>query len=121
MPTHNEIVAAAQRELLARAANQKHQLTTQREVGRRAQTVVEHPGYQVLLDHVEGLMAAAKKQLDAKAGEMVVGDKLGDELNALKLSVVRLDAEIKSLQQVVDLIPTLIERGHQAAEILERA
>ena len=88
------------------------------EVGRRAQMVIDHPGWQTFVDHIEELRRVSSQTREGLVKQMTDGDVLGQELEKLKLRVKALDGEIKGLTQAIDLIPEMIKRAQQAADEL---
>lgn len=74
-------------------------------------TVVDHPGWQVLLDHLDALLADLERRRASLALELQNGPALGPDLDRLKLQLMRLAAEAHGLQQAKDLVPTVMRRG----------
>lgn len=120
MPNHNDLLRwqQLQRQKIV-DPSELYSLKATVAVGQRAQTVVDHPGYQVFLDHLEETRRLAQAERDAKAKQALEGDSLGDALAKLKLQIVSLDGQLKGLGQAIDLIPTLVRRAHEAATILD--
>lgn len=90
------------------------------QVGRKAQMLVDHPGWQMYLDHVEALRAETQRKRDAIVAEIVDGDKLGDELAKLKLACDSLKGELAGLSKAIDLVPELIKRASDAVVLMEQ-
>lgn len=87
-------------------------------IGQRAQTVVEHPGFQMFLDHLEEVRTMTQRERDSLAQQALQGTSLGAELDKLKLQIVSLDGQLKGLGQAIDLIPELIKRATQASSVV---
>lgn len=91
------------------------------EVGRKAQMVVDHPGWQTYVDHITAIkdnVLAAKTKL---VKDMSETDALGEALAAMKLQLRALDGELKGLSAAIDLIPTMIQRAADSVKLMERA
>ena len=107
----------AQREFTQRPVN----VMTLREprladITHKAQTVVDHPGWQYFLDALESRVKTLSAERDAIARRMVSGDELGQELERLKIRLNRIDAEMTGLRYAASLIPQAVEFGQKVAE-----
>lgn len=120
MPTHNELAQYVARQAEQVRAERQVQAAVVREVGRRAQMVVDSPGWSLFVEHLQALIADAEQRKEATVAKMVEGDAVGDALTQLKVDMARLGAEIKALSTAVDLIPELIKRGQDAVDELGR-
>lgn len=112
-------LSAAQRTYAARqqlASVTRSNALAMVEVGRKLNTVVDHPGWQEYVDHLESIIAAKTKQREQITKDMLDGDTLGQELEKTKIAALKLGEEIKGLRTAVDLIPELLKRAAKAAE-----
>ena len=109
-------------QLLARRAAEKakhvHEQRAQvvpkvRDVAFKAQTVVDHPGWQFYLDSLETRIKEIEKRRIATAERMVSGTEMGKELELLKINLNAMDAEMAGLRFAQTLIPQAIEQGQQ--------
>ncbi len=91
------------------------------EVGRKAQMVVDHPGWQTYVDHITAIKDDIQARRDRLVKDMAETDALGDALNKLKIQCISLDSELKALGKAIDLIPTMIQRAADSVELMERA
>lgn len=91
------------------------------EVGRKAQMVVDHPGWQTYVDHVTAIKDNVQARRNKLANDMSETDALGDALAQMKLQLRALDGELKGLSQAIDLIPTMIQRAADSVKLMERA
>jgi len=112
---------AEYQQLLARRAAEKakhvHEQRTQvipklRDVAFKAQTVVDHPGWQFYLDSLETRIKEIEKRRIATAERMVSGTEMGKELELLKINLNAMDAEMAGLRFAQTLIPQAIEQGN---------
>ena len=85
------------------------------DVTHKAQTVIDHPGWQYFLDALESRVKTLSTERDAIARRMVSGDELGQELERLKIRLNRIDAEMTGLRYAASLIPQAVEFGQQIA------
>jgi hypothetical protein len=91
------------------------------EVGRKIQMVVDHPGWQEYVNHLEAMRDAAQRKRDSVVSEIVNTDKLGEELAKLKLQLTSLEGELKGLSAAIDLVPELIKRAADAVKVMDSA
>jgi len=84
-----------------------------RDVAFKAQTVVDHPGWQFYLDSLETRIKEIEKRRIATAERMVSGTEMGKELELLKINLNAMDAEMAGLRFAQTLIPQAIEQGQQ--------
>lgn len=92
-----------------RAREREYHRQAQVAVARKAQTVVDHPGWQTFLDHLGAIQEARMAERERTLEEMT--DAIGEALQTLQLRVKALDGELKGLKVAVELIPTLITQG----------
>lgn len=118
MPDYNTLVDFAQKANTPRRTEQARVIA---EVGRRARMVLEHPGWDIFLAHIDRLQEEAEKSRDALTKRLVTGLEIGDELTRLKIQTRRLDGMIEAFQQVMNLVPELVKRGEQVIEDLKYA
>lgn len=96
-----------------RAAEGVFQRAQRAQVAEHAKTVVDHPGWQVFLNHLEALVAARTKEKERSIEELLTA--VGTKVEGLRLSIQALDGELKGLKLACALIPGLIETGRIAA------
>lgn len=117
---HNQIrdwVKSRERPRLVRQDQQRSRVI---EVGRQAQTVVDHPGWQVYCDHLAALRDGAEKEKQDLVTALADGEELGESLGALKLRLKGVRGRIDGYTQALELIPTLLERAADAAADLNK-
>jgi hypothetical protein len=85
------------------------------EVAFKAQTVYDHPGWQLFADKLESRIAEIQTQRDATAERMIKGSELGQALELLKINLNTMDAEIAALRYAASLIPEAIAHGRLIA------
>ena len=115
MPNPESVRAALLKHLEQRAGARRPALQLVARAGETAQTVLHHPGWQMFHDTLCQFRDGAVERRQAKEREMTDGDALGEALGGLKLDLVRLSAEIKTLSAVIGLIPKMVEEGEKAA------
>lgn len=118
MPTR-EVV----RDYLNRAAAPTRQAmrehyTAQSEVGRRADLIAQDDKYQVWLDHMQALADKAKERATGLKARLSAGEEVGDGLTKLLLQLRDAEGECRGLSIAMGLVPTLIEAGKKAEEML---
>lgn len=89
-------------------------LRIQRQVGQRAQTVVQHEGWQTFLDHLEEYRRAVATRRDRHKEDLLKQEdilKRGEYMD--------LTGELRGLDIALALIPGLVERGREAGKLLE--
>ena len=91
------------------------------EATHKAQTVVDHPGWQHFLDTLESRVQTLTTERDDLARRMVSGNEMGTDLERLKITLNRLDAEIKGLRYAATLIPKAVSFGQTIAGELRQA
>ena len=121
MPVSLEAFAHYQRGLRAKTTEATYTRNAVIEVGRRAQMVVEHPGWQTYVDHLSAIKDKVQESHDTLANQMAREDALGEELTRMKLRLRDLDGQLRGLNQAMDLIPEMIKRASDLLEIKERA
>ena len=121
MPVSLEAFAHYQRGLRAKTTESTYTRNAVIEAGRRAQMVVEHPGWQTYVDHLSAIKDKVQESRDTLANQMAREDALGEELVRMKLRLRELDGQLKGLNQAMDLIPEMIKRASDLLEIKERA
>jgi hypothetical protein len=104
-----------------RPVEQRAHLKSVVEVGRKAQMVVDHPGWQTYVDHLTAIKDSVQARRNKLATDMSETDALGEALAQMKLQLRALDGELKGLSAAVDLIPTMIQRASDAVKLMERA
>lgn len=83
------------------------------EVTHKAQTVIDHPGWQYFMDAVESRVQTLSAERDTIARRMVSGDELGQELERMKIKLNRIEAEMSGLRFAATLIPQAVAFGQQ--------
>jgi hypothetical protein len=96
----------------------RYHLDAQRQVGAIARMVVQHPGWQVFLDHLDAHLEVLTKRLATLRDRIVTGVELGDALAALKLESRDLSGEVRGLTLAKQLVPQMIEAGDKAVDAL---
>ena len=96
----------------------RYHLGAQRQVGEAARTVLQHPGYQIFVDHLDAQLDALTKRMTVLQDRIMKGPELSDALTALKLEVRDVSGEIRGLLMAKNLIPQMIEAGDKAIEAL---
>ena len=81
------------------------------EIAHKAQTVLDHPGWQMYADKLETRIHEIQTKRDATAQRMVTGPDMGHDLELLKINLNAMDAEIAGLRYAQSLIPQAIELG----------
>ena len=79
----------------------------------KAETVVQHPGWQYFLDAVESRVATLSFERDNIARRMVSGDEMGADLERMKIKLNRLEAEKSGLRYAATLISQAVDFGQQ--------
>lgn len=82
------------------------------DIAYKAQTVVDHPGWQFYLDALETRIKGIEKRRVATAERMVTGTEMGKELELLKINLNAMDAEMAGLRFAQTLIPEAIKSGN---------
>ncbi len=86
-------------------------------VAQKASTVVAHEGWQTFLDHTEAYLGEKNKYKEGLVKALADNMTLSpNDMYKMKLEISHLTGEIKSLDMVINLIPTLIQSGKVAAE-----
>lgn len=102
----------------AEAAKHVHEQRTQlaprlKDIAFKAQTVVDHPGWQFYADTLETRIKEIEAKRLATAERMVTGNEMGKELELLKINLNSMDAEMAGLRFAQTLIPSAIEQGQR--------
>lgn len=84
-----------------------------REVAHKAQTVVDHPGWQWYLDSLETRIKEVEQSRASHVERMIFGKELGQDLERLKIELNTMDAEIKALQFAQGLVTGAIAEGNK--------
>ena len=77
----------------------------------KAETVIQHPGWQYFLDAVESRVKTLSNERDVIARRMVSGDEMGADLEHMKIRLNRLEAEMSGLRFAASLIPQAVDFG----------
>lgn len=83
-------------------------------VARKADTVVNHEGWQTFLDHLGTMRDNLRGFSDDCAKRAALTNLWGDALAEMKTQARMAKAGADAYQAAMDLIPALIERGHVA-------
>lgn len=119
MPLYN-----AYRDLMQRSKADEvkhvHEQRTQvmprlKDITHKAQTVVDHPGWQWFLDRLESRVQEIETQRHQLINAMVGGPALGPDLERLKMALNKCDSELAGLRFAATLIPQAVEMGQQIA------
>ncbi len=81
----------------------------------KAETVIQHPGWQYFIDAVESRVKTLSIERDAIARRMVSGDEMGADLERMKIKLNRLEAEMGGLRYAATLIPQAVDLGQKIA------
>jgi len=120
MPNFNDILEFIDQKKVERAAQRVGQLKAQVQVGNHATQVLNHPSWQVYVDHITTMLDKAKGDKAALMKDLAEGDDLGDKLGAMKLQLKHLDGLITGYTHAIDLIPELLRRAQDASAELQR-
>ena len=74
----------------------RYQRQAQIQVGQRARTVVDHPGWQTFVDHVEQMRNTVDARIGLVTTQLSDSEELGDALAKLKLELRGLKGDRKS-------------------------
>ena len=77
----------------------------------KAQTVVDHSGWQLLLDGIESRIRTIETKRLQTINRMITGTELGHDLELLKINVSVMDAEIAGLKYASSLIPEVLQQS----------
>ena len=91
------------------------------EITHKAQSVVDHPGWQLYLDKLETHIQDIERRRVTTTQSMVHGTAMGHELELLKIELNVMDAEIRGLRYAASLAPQMIDLGNQIATGVERS
>ena len=81
------------------------------DITHKAQTVLDHPGWQFFADSLETRVQAIEQKRAVKTRQMIFGTEMGHELELVKIELNVMDAEIAGLRYAAGLIPDAIETG----------
>jgi len=84
-----------------------------REITHKAQSVVDHPGWQWYLDMCESHRVELDVKRKALIERLVTGTDLGRDLEILKINLNTIDAEMAGLAFATSLIPNALEAGNR--------
>ncbi len=84
-------------------------------VTQKAQTVVDHPGWQFFLDKIAERVKAVEAMRATKLHQMIFGTAMGHDLELCKVELNAMDAEIRALKYAADLVPQVIQVGQEIA------
>ena len=102
------------------AADELAQVVAREAVGAQAQIVVDHPSWQLFLDHLQAIVNDLTRKADAKKAEMITGHAVGEALTVLKMEILAIEAERRGLITAMEVIPELIRRGHKEIDRLTK-
>ena len=89
-------------------------------VADQAQIVVDHPSWQLFLNHLQAIVNDLTSKRDAKQAQLLRGSEIGEALTVLKLELRDLEAERRGVALAMDLIPELIRRGGEQAATIDK-
>ena len=95
----------------------RYQRQAQIQVGQQARTVVDHPGWQTFIDHLEQMRNTVDARIGLVTTQLSDSEELGDALAKLKLELRGLKGEKRGLDYALELIPKLITAGETAAVV----
>ena len=95
----------------------RYQRQAQIQVGQQARTIVDHPGWQTFVDHVEQMLNTIGARIGLVTTQLSDSEELGDALAKLKLELRGLKGEKRGLEAALELIPKLITDGETAAVV----
>ena len=81
------------------------------EITHKAQTVLDHAGWQWFADRLETRVQEIEKHRAVKTRQMIFGTEMGHDLELLKIELNVMDAEIAGLKFAAGLIPQAVETG----------
>lgn len=81
----------------------------------KAQTVVDHPGWQWFLDALASRVHEIETQRTHVATAMIMGPALGQDLERQKITLNKCDSELAGLKYAASLIPQAVELGQKIA------
>ena len=93
----------------------RYQRQAQIQVGQQARTVIDHPGWQTFVDHLEPARNAVAARINLLATE--ISDSEDMDVAKLKLQLHGLKGEKRGLDYALELIPKLITDGETAAVV----
>lgn len=99
-----------------RTAEQEFHRNATIAVARKAETVVNHEGWQTFLDHLGAMVDAAKNARDAQMQTLTFGVHWGDDLAEFKAKAREYAAEARAYERAMKLIPTLVQNGLAAQD-----
>ncbi len=112
MPNLNDYMNIMDRrtrmEMAALKQSQDQQLPRLALITHKAQTVLDHPGWQMFADKLATRIKEVEARRAATAQRMVTGTEMGHDLELLKINLNAMDAEIAGLQYAASLIPEAI-------------
>lgn len=111
--THNDLKEFTEQRSARLQETFRHRAEPIIATARRAQTVVDHPGWQTFLDHLDALKRNAEQARDGLVQQMYNGDVVGDALTKHSLKLRELSGVIKAYETAMALIPDLIKRADE--------
>jgi len=115
LPNFNDVqeyIRSQQEQARAARESQRKSIV---QVGHHARTVVEHPSWQVYVDHIETMKAKAEDDLAQLIKQMADGDEHGEKLTAMKMHLKYLNGLVQGYSHAVELIPELLRRAQEAS------
>lgn len=85
------------------------------DITHKAQTVVDHLGWQFFLDSLESRVQIIESERARLMTAMIAGPSLGQDLERQKVALNKCDAELVGLRFAATLIPQAVELGHKIA------
>ena len=83
------------------------------DVTQKAQSVVDHPGWQFFLDKIAERVADVERQRASHMHTMIFGPAMGQDLERMKIEMNTMDAELRALKYATDLVPHVLTVGHE--------
>jgi hypothetical protein len=118
VPTLNDVLEYQKLLSAQQTRAMEHHYRAQAEVGRRSETVVAHEGWQTFLDHLGQIKDTISERIRHQERTILDTNALGEELVKAKMELRELRGEERGIQHALDLIPSLIETGKRAGDLL---
>ena len=84
----------------------------------KARMVVDHPGWQMYLDHLEAICTNLRNSIEARKTRMIDGNELDADLTRIKLEVRAIEAQLAGIELAMKVVPEIIKRGEDASSAL---
>ena len=106
-----------------RSNGDKNRLQREQRIGEiaaaeKARMVVDHPGWQMYLDHLEAICTNLRNSIEARKTRMIDGNELDADLTRIKLEVRAIEAQLAGIELAMKIVPEIIKRGEDASSAL---